>query len=361
MNHMAWPDSLIYLFAMLVSAWWVTPDSRDSSPQTSAPQSAMEARSQSPIRKIEFWKASLEKPLEQRIGPAPAELVNYVALDNNVQGIPNVPQSMPVSDDVLDDVKAALAELPLAVRQLLSDNLVGIHFVRDLGGTAFTDYVAGDATHAAAGFVVLDMEVLGNHRANSWATWKESSPFIADPQFRLEVKLEREDGDTRKNAIQYILLHELGHVLSIGRTLHPPWQLPVSIDRPPSNYDFSRLSWKLNEAGTGYASLFEGEFPRRKDVVYYFGATLGAEQMVPVYEQLEQTNFATLYGATAPVDDFADAFASYVHTVLMGRPFEIRIFQQGRAVKIYSSCWTEARCSEKRKVIERLFQPRPQS
>jgi hypothetical protein len=42
--------------------------------------------------------------------------VNYVALDNIVQGIPNVPQSMFVSDDVLDDVQAALAELPPEVR-----------------------------------------------------------------------------------------------------------------------------------------------------------------------------------------------------------------------------------------------------
>jgi hypothetical protein len=361
MNHMAWPDSLIYLVVMLVSAWWVTPSSHDSPCDASTPQCAMMARSESPISKIGFWKAALEKPLEQRIGPAPAELVTYVALDNIVQGIPNVPQSMPVSDDVLDDVKAALTELPPEVRQLLSDNLVGIHFVRGLGGTAFTDYVAGDSTHEAAAFVVLDMEVLGSHRANSWATWKENSPFIAHPRFRLEVELERNEGNTRKNAIQYILLHELGHVLSIGRAIHPPWQLPVSADRPPRNYAFSRLSWKLNEAGTGYTSLFEGEFTRRKDVVFYFGARLGAEQMVPTYEQLEQTNFATLYGATSPVDDLADAFSSYVHTVLMGRPFEIRIFQDEQPVKTYRSCWAETRCAEKRKVIEQLLQPRPTS
>jgi hypothetical protein len=315
----------------------------------------MEARGKSPIRKIGFWMASLEKPLEQRTGPASADLVTYLALDNIVQGVPNTPQSMLIADDVLQDVNAALAELPPTVRQLLSDNLVGIHFVRDLGGTAYTDYVAGDSTNAAAAFVVLDMEVLGNHRANSWATWKEDSPFIADPRFRLEVELERDGGNTRKNAIQYILLHELGHVLSIGRALHPSWELPVSMDRPPGNYSFSKLSWTMNEAGTGYTSIFEGEFTRRKDVVFYFGALLGADQMASVYEQLEQTNFVTLYGATSPVDDFADAFASYVHTVLMGRPLVIRIFQDEKLVKTYHSCWAETRCVEKRKVIEQLL------
>jgi hypothetical protein len=360
-NHMAWPDNLIYLVAFFISAWLVTPDARGSPCQEGTPQCAMKARSQSPIRKIGFWKVALEKPLERRIGPAPAELATYLALDNIVQGIPIAPQSMSVSDDVLDDVKAALAELPPTVRQMLSDNLVGIHFVRGLGGTAFTDYVAGDSTHEAAAFVVLDMEVLGSHLANSWATWKENSPFMAHPRFRLEVELERQDGNTRKNAIQYILLHELGHVLSIGRTLHPPWQLPVSADRPPRDYAFSKLSWKLNEAGTGYTSMFEAEFSRRKDVVFYFGARLGADQMASAYEQLEHTNFVTLYGATAPVDDFADAFASYVHTVLMGRPLEIRILQDEQLVKTYRSCWAETRCAEKRKVIEQLLQPRPKS
>jgi hypothetical protein len=107
--------------------------------------------------------------------------------------------------------------------------------------------------------------------------------------------------------------------------------------------------------------MFEAEFSRRKDVVFYFGARLGADQMASAYEQLEHTNFVTLYGATAPVDDFADAFASYVHTVLMGRPLEIRILQDEQLVKTYRSCWAETRCAEKRKVIEQLLQPRPKS
>ena len=67
------------------------------------------------------------------------------------------------------------------------------------------------------------------------------------------------------------------------------------------------------------------------------------------------------YGVTANLDDFADAFASYVHTVLMGRPLEIRIFQDEQLVKTYLSCWAETRCAEKRKVIEQLLQLTPKS
>jgi hypothetical protein len=313
------------------------------------------------VTKIAYWKAALEKPLEQRIGPAPDELVAYVVLDNITQGIENTPQSMAVSEDLLGDVRAALAELPFPVRQLLSENLVGIYFVRDLGGTAYTDYVAGDSIRRAAGFVMLDMDVLGQRIANDWATWKESSPFKADPMYRLEAEIERDGGNTRKNAIQYILLHELGHVLAIGNMLHPPWELPVSPERSPDKYIFSRLSWKVGEAGAKYSSLFDDEFSNRKDVAYYFGADLPAGQMVRTYEQLEQTNFPTLYAATKPEEDFAESFVTYVHSVLMARPFEIRIFRDGTLVKTYRSCWNEMRCAEKRKTIEQFLQlsPRP--
>ena len=314
------------------------------------------ARLESPVTKLGYWKAALELPLEQRIGPAPEELVTYLVLDNITQGIENTPRSIAVSDDLLGDVRAALAELPVTVRQLLSENLVGIYFVQDLGGTAYTDYVAGDSVRLAAGFVILDMDVLGTRIANEWATWKESSPFMANPMYRLEAEIERDGGNTRRNAIQYILLHELGHVLSIGKDLHPPWELPVSPDRSPDKYSFSRLSWMMDEAGKKYTSLFEREFSNRKDVVYYFGAGLPAGQMVSTYEQLEQTNFPTLYAATKPEEDFAESFVSYVHTVLMAKPFEIRIFRDGKLLKAYRSCWNEMRCAEKRKVIEQFLQ-----
>jgi hypothetical protein len=233
---------------------------------------------------------------------------------------------------------------------------VGIYFVQDLGGTAYTDYVAGDSIRLAAGFVILDMDVLGTRIANEWATWKESSPFMANPMYRLEAEIERDGGNTRRNAIQYILLHELGHVLAIGKDLHPPWELPVSPDRSPDKYAFSRLSWKAGEVGKKSTSLFEHEFSNRKDVVYYFGAGLPASQMVRTYEQLEQTNFPTLYAATKPEEDFAESFVSYVHAVLMGRPLEIRILRNDKLLKTYRSCWNEMRCAEKRKLIEQFLQ-----
>ena len=121
------------------------------------------------------------------------------------------------------------------------------------------------------------------------------------------------------------------------------------------SFPFFQLSWNVDRVNNQFVTAFDAAFPQRKDVVYYFGARIAADQMVATYDNLERTNFATLYAVTSPGDDFAESFASYVHTVLMKKPFAIRIYQHGKLVKVYRSCWDEARCAEKRKLIERFL------
>ena len=120
-----------------------------------------------------------------------------------------------------------------------------------------------------------------------------------------------------------------------------------------ADYPFAQLSWAID--GDRYVTKFDASFPQRKDIVYYLGAKLQADQMVATYDSLERTNFPTLYAATSPGDDFAEAFASYVHTVLMKKPYEIRIYRDGTIAKTVASCWEQMRCAEKRKLLERIL------
>lgn len=313
---------------------------------------AAELRWQSPVKTMSYWRPAFKKPVEQRIGSAPDELVAYTNLDNIAAGFPNKPQAATIPEDFRKDVDDAVAGLPVQVKRLIERKLAGIYFVKDLGGTGYTDYIEGGLFGPNAGFIVLDIDVLSKNTANDWATWKERTPFKPAAQYRLDAMIEANGQDSRKNAIQYILLHELGHVLSIGENFHPQWgpqKNKISLGR----YPFARLSWEAgNKNDHLYTSRFETQFPLRKNVVYYFGAKLDGDQMATVYDQLEHTNFPTLYAATSPGDDFAESFVSYVHTVMMKRPLEIRIYHDGQIAKTYNSCWEERRCAEKRKLLE---------
>jgi len=307
------------------------------------------------VIQLGYWKPALNKPLLQRIGPAPAELVDYLKLDNILNGYPERPIAATPSADFRRDMEDAISEMPDNVKRAINSRLAGIYLVHNLGGSGFTEAIANTSGKPVAAYVVLDLDVLAQRNANAWATWKESSPFRASGDTHLIATIESPDNDNRKNAIQYILLHEFGHVLSVGQHFHPPWaQDPAELN--VAEYPFFGLSWRFDKTQKRFVTDFEDGFPLRKQVIYYFGARLDADRMADVYTQLETTNFPTLYGATNPYDDFAESVANYVHTVLMHKPFEIRIENQGEVVKRYGSCWGGKRCEEKRKLLEQAIE-----
>ena len=312
-----------------------------------------------PVRRMAFWQHDSDRALEQRVGPAPQALLEYLNLDNIRGGFPERPRGVQLDAAFLDDVHAAFSELPQSIQTLFRQRLVGIYFVDDLGSTGYTDVVFDQNDKPVAGFIVLDRKLLQMSTANAWATRKENTPFKWHSAYQLQAQLEQPANDNRKNAIQYILLHELGHVLSIGRVVHPPWTTMGTSAGEPKDYPFFNLSW-LNPSKPGvYVSLFDGYFPLRKHVAYYFGARFNADQMQDTYTQLETTNFPSLYAATGPADDFAEAFVSYVHVVVLKRPWHITISRHGSVLKVFNACWGEARCADKQALLEAMLTPHP--
>ena len=305
-------------------------------------------------RRIDMWKAQLALPLDQRIGPAPPALVEYLTLDNIKQGFAQRPRAEALEPAFMEDVKAAIAELPPQVWRLFEQRLAGIHFVGNLGGTGYTDVVKGSGGKSVAGYIVLDAAVLRPLTANGWATWKEGTPFKPRDGYALAARIEEAAGDNRKNAIQYILLHELAHVLSIGSAFHPPWDVDPKDVPASARYPFFDLSWSIDRRANRYVVLADNEFRQRSEVVYYLAYRLDATDMLPVYTSLEKTNFPTLYAVTRPGDDFAEAFVSYVHVVLLGRPWQITLSQDGKVVKTVNACWDEPRCAAKRRIMEEI-------
>jgi len=77
--------------------------------------------------------------------------------------------------------------------------------------------------------------------------------------------------------------------------------------------------------------------------------------MVSVYENLQRTNLPTLYASERPGDDFAEAFVTYVHTVLLKKPFLVALYKDDAVVMTYKACWEEERCAEKREILERML------
>jgi hypothetical protein len=308
-----------------------------------------------PAKTASYWQPYLARPVEERLGPAPDGLVALLHIDNHLNDFSETPRPSRLSADFLADVRGAIADLPPAVRRAFDGSFAGVWFVDDLGGTGFTDMIHDGKGKPVGGFIVLDAAVLGKFTANAWATWKENTPFRPGGGWTLEARIEEDAANDRRSAIRYILLHELGHVLAINRDVHPNWTLRPNEVPASERFPFFELSWSIDRGKNAYVSLFDADFPQRSSVAYYRQAKLEAKDLVPAYDALQKTNFPTLYAATSPGDDFAESFVSFVHTVLMKRPWEITLRKDGKVVKTYHTCWEEPRCAPKRRILEALL------
>jgi hypothetical protein len=344
--------ALVLVITVVAAAGCERPAPKNCGP--SDRQCAARAMNEHAVRKIAFWRRALALPLDQRIGVAPPELIEYLGLDNIAHGYPNRPKAAQVAPDFLRDFQDAVAELPEPFKRRLAGKLAGIYFMQDFGGSGYTESVWDTHGNQVARFTVFDPGAL-DKTANAWATWKENTPFKPQAAYRLSAEIEDARHDNRKNAIQYILLHEMAHVMAIGEKIHPEWGISAKSVLAPESYGYFSLSWVASREINRFESIFDADFPQRKEVVYYFGAMLPADRMAEMYEHLERTNFPTLYATNNYADDFAEAMANYVHVVMLNKPFRITITRDGGAVKVYESCWSQARCREKRKILEQFL------
>jgi len=307
------------------------------------------------VRQQSYWKKYQTEKLEDRIFTAPPELIDYLILDAKLYDIPQTQEAVELDAKTNSDIKKALREIPDFLKKEFNKKIVGIFIVKNLGSTGFAESVFNHAKKEVAGFIVLDTKVL-QRNANAWATWKERSPFKEDGPYTLNAKIEKTSSDTFSNAMQYILLHELAHIATIGENIHPSWSFDVKKNTVLNPYPFSYLSWRVSDKK--YVSIFDESFPLRTKIKYYTDDSkkkFDNNLMKSIYEKVEKTSFPSLYAAKSIYEDFAESYVTYVHTVIMHKPFEITISKGNKVVKKIQLCWGQPRCAEKEKLIKKFI------
>jgi len=298
----------------------------------------------------QHWHAQLARPIQERILPLPDEVREFVHQVNMATGVDAIPSSCTPDAALQADLRSALAGMPAAVLDLVGPLLLGVCVGRGLGSSGVTDVVA-DAVDGRilGGIVLLDMDLMAAQTANAWATWKENLPF-GGPGFALTATIAAAHEDTRAHALQFLLLHEFGHVVTAGGAFLPRWWEPV----PAAYFPFLDLSWRIDEDGR-FAAWRGSDFELRGVVDFYGVNKLHSDAIVTAYAGLEGSDFPSLYGATNPYDDFAECFASYVHSEMLGRPYVLRVDCDGVPQATLASFWTSPRSDAKRAFMQALL------
>jgi hypothetical protein len=274
----------------------------------------------------------------------------HVAATNLATRQDGNPEKILPPPDFLADVKAAIAEIPLAVLKLLDKPLLGVYFARGLGSSAITDVVVDASRRVLGSVTLLDADIFLYRVANEWANWKENSPFMPDTHYKIDVLIETPENDNRKNALQFLLLHEFAHVLTAKSEFLPDWWVGAQKFKSSEEYSYLSISWQIAMSNE-IIPLLREDFTYRKIISYYSNANsehrLAGDLIPEIYQGLEKTSFPTLYASTNAYDDFAESFATYVHRVLMNRPLEISIKLNDQTITQSADFWSSPRARAK--------------
>lgn len=302
----------------------------------------------------DFWAMLAQHDVIDRHGAAPAELVDYVRMVNQALSVDAVPVAADAPADFLHDMQTAMRQIPAPILQKLDGALLGVFFSTGLGSSAITDVIVNHDGQILGSVVMLDLDAFRDRTANDWATWKENTPFSACSRLRLEVKIAEGEDNTRANAMQFLLLHEFGHVLTAGKQFLPIWWLPPDAMKETGDYDFLRLGWQIN-GEKRIVPKAEEDFAERTGIFYYDTKGLDDAAMLSAYSALQGTTFPSLYASTNAFDDFAETFATYVHSVMLGKPARVRIVSDDAVHLERDNFWASPRSADKRAFMQELL------
>ncbi|MBM9577031.1 hypothetical protein JWG45_07670 [Leptospira sp. 201903070] len=289
---------------------------------------------------------TLSKGWENRIFSLDQEEKNFIQEMNRIDGFQDSPRPESNLEAWKNRLFAVRKNLPDSVNSILDESLYRVILCKNLGGTGLTSFIY-DSRGPVGGIVFLDTEML-KQTANRWITKKENSPFRSR-KTKISVQIESAAEDDMERATEYILLHEIGHLVSVREKTVPDFRLKV---RDFSTFEFSNGIW-TGESESRYDSVF----PLRKKIRFYTDEPLDLENnWNQIYPTLIKTPFPTLYSATNGDDFFADSFVSYVHTVLQKKIWHLEILQDQITVFEMKNGILEERCRKQKEFLDRLFQ-----
>lgn len=313
-----------------------------------------------PVRSAVFWESDWKqgwktRPLQQRVMPAPDEVLEYLQQDCEL-AMP--PKSVHDEDlaalvgTVLEDIVAAL---PGHLAALLEQGVPAVMLAEGIGSSGYVESIEAPGSPAGKqAFVVLDAGMMRGRKANAWAGMRESSFFCPGP-VRIAMTIASPEENDIAHGLRYILLHELGHCVGLLSGAHPDWMAQPEREMV-KRYPFLGFSWQVNDAR--FTPKRKIAFPWRDKLrIYAFAqAQLTSLQAPEIYEDIcQNSNWPTLYAATTPFEDFAESFAVWQHAVHEGRPWAVTVTPLDGSRQRWISCLETGSCRRKASFMAELF------
>jgi len=306
------------------------------------------------VRRASFWGDDWQnQPLEARVGLLPEDAV--ASLREALELYGGVSKIAPArgADYAVDDMRKAVAGLPESVKRLVRGRLIGVFLVDNLSTEGSGEHNLGLALEVMGvwrqhvGTIVLIDRAGTDMNANRAMASMEYVPTGEYKGISVQSRLARRNNDDRRMTIQYVLLHELGHVVDYDLGITPG---SFNYGEPTLDCGFTCLSW-VQPSQHRFSPRIGAAMQSADD------ASLDAyvKALPDTFRLLSASNFPSIYATTMPEEDFAESFAQYVHSVVLGHPWELTLRVDGTIQERLGSCFLERRCPGKKSYFDRLL------
>jgi hypothetical protein len=263
------------------------------------------------------WSSACERPAAERIGLP-------VALRPE-------PPHRPVDHGLIAELTQTIAELQEPYARLFQRHTCAVVLMH---GSPMTGTLRVLDAARGQGIILLNVDNL-SPPGGDWLAFKEASAFATVPDRVFRGTMARPEEHRRRILLEFLLVHELAHLVD---NLFPD---------DPLIQSFNRVSWPRRD---GLVKTPLVHYPSR-----LAKAPLPDALLEPYYDLIGASAFPSPAAIANSREDFAESVSTFMHTMQRGRPWQIDVYRGGRHIRQLRTCWEEARCAEKRRLLEALL------
>ncbi len=272
-----------------------------------------------PAKLLSSYEFDRESDLVSRIKPIPDSLLS---MWKKWDGEESYSAYTPSAGELLM-IERYISLLPLLLKRVSEERLVGIYFVNGFLGSGATDFVLDDDDEIYV-YVIFNPDTLKTG-ISEWVTYRETTcfDFGENPSTRIAI-----DCGDEYTGFMYILLHEATHIVDYIDNLTPYLHRALKrwgLTKDQESTDFTSPVWQdFNQP------LDRFKFESRDKVNFYGlnkGPRLQAERSLSIYRDLSHSPFVSLYGSMNWAEDLAELVTWYHFTTVLKQPYEISVYQ----------------------------------
>ena len=185
--------------------------------------------------------------------------------------------------------------------------------------TAYASIIKDEKGNNHGAFIGVRKSLLDLKQSlENWISWKEQLNFGGNYEsYDLTPGLPVFKANTQKpvfDLLYFVMAHEFGHVFDFANNVNQLEDCSTDKDGDWFDCKVGPNSWTAFSWTSEKLVNNENDFTNRMGLCFYRceDHPLKKEDVLQLYKDFNESNFISLYAATNPLDDFAEAMAYYV-------------------------------------------------